>query len=85
SGIQRNRANAARGEEIMASSSQSVAINYGRAGLNLASGMIETLAADKWRLGCCDRTDIDKLKICGYVCKLVISLLVDVHPARHAK
>lgn len=30
----------------MASSSQSVAINYGRAGLNLASGMTETLAAD---------------------------------------
>ena len=32
----------------MASSSQSVAINYGRAGLNSASGMTETLAADTW-------------------------------------
>lgn len=35
----------------MASSSQSVAINYGRAGLNLASGMIETLAADSGKQG----------------------------------
>jgi hypothetical protein len=35
----------------MASSSQSVAINYGRAGLNSASGMIETLAADSYKRG----------------------------------